>query len=155
MNQELYAKLIDEICEISKATPSAERHERCDLAVDGTIFTLMPSRDRSGVLASVAYLADIGPLPEENKAEAAIELLETNLFFFGPDSPSFCCNPETGHVLLVGRMPLEALTAESALQFLSTVADLAFDWRGPNQVPEQALQPGVLHAGPEASPPRA
>jgi hypothetical protein len=146
MDDTIYAKLIDGICELGKAAPSRERYERCDLAVEGTLFTLIPARDGNGEINAVAYFADVGPLPEKNREVAAIELLEANLFMIGQDAPCFCCNPESGHVLMVGRMPLHAVNPESALQLLSGVAHFAFSWREsqhePAQGSRQAAQPG-------------
>src|SRR5438105_1770796 len=143
MTQAIYSKLIDEICERSKATPSSERYERCDLAVDGTLFTLMPAPDnRTGEINAVAYFGDVGPLPEANPGAAAVELLESNLFAVGRDAPCFCCNPETGHVLIAGRMPLDLVTADSALELLSGLAHLAFEWRESHRGSVKDSQPG-------------
>lgn len=144
MTQADYSNLIDEICERSNAAPSPERYERCDLAVDGTLFTLMPARDvRTGEINGVIYFGDVGPLPEANPGAAAVELLQANLFTVGQeDVPFYCCNPETGHVLIAGRMALELVAAESALELLSGVAHVAFTWRESHQDSGRGSQPG-------------
>src|SRR5205814_7135794 len=115
-----YAELIDRIHEIKKIPLTPLRHSKCDLVIEGTGFTLLPSGYDDGDIDAMAYFADFGPLPNEQRDLAAIRLLESNLFMFGRDCPGFCTNPETGRILLAGHMPLGRVTAESALQMLAS-----------------------------------
>lgn len=140
-----YARLIDAICELGQAAPAESRHTRCDLAVEGTLFTLIPVPDETGVPNGVGYFADVGPLPQAQGEVAMRSLLETNLFMIGRDAPSFCANPDTGHIVLAGVMPLDRVTPETALQAMSSLAHFAADWR-------ESLfhmdRPTAMHSGP-------
>jgi hypothetical protein len=128
MSQGDYRHLIDRICEIKQLRDVQAKYERCSLIVDEVLFTLVPSAGAQGI-DSVAYFCDFGPLPHESRALALEHLLETNLYMFGSESPSFACNPETKHVLLLGRVALDRLSAESAIQLLGGLADYAHEWR--------------------------
>ena len=138
----VYARLIDGICEIGNAPPSDSRHTRCDLAVEGTLFTLIPTLDENGVADGVGYFADVGPLPPTQRESAALRLLESNLFLIGRNAPSFCANPDTGHIVLAGVMPLDRVTPETALQAMSSLAHFAAEWRDSHLRAPQEPQPG-------------
>ena len=109
----------------------------------------MPSFDLGGEVESIAYFGDVGPLPEDDPAGAAVALLEANLFLSEPASPTFCCNPESGHVLLVGRVPLEGVDADAVMQLLANVAAFAREWRaedtGPPTQPGDRAMSGAAH----------
>src|SRR5437773_513432 len=104
MDLPTYATLIDHLCEVSKTVLSPSRHDRCELTLEGTAFTLTPSWDADGDIDGVAYFVDLGPLPQEHgeREVMAIRLLGTNLFMVGRDAPSFCFNAQAGHVVLAG-----------------------------------------------------
>jgi hypothetical protein len=144
-----YFRLIDRICELKQLADPRAKHERCSLVVDDVLFTLIPSTRLDGTVDSVAYFCDFGPLPNESRTQALEYLLETNLHMFGPESPTFSRNPQTGHIVLIGRMPLDRITAESAIQAMSGLAEFAHEWRATHFLqPEQraAAQP-VRRAG--------
>jgi hypothetical protein len=128
-----YSGLIDGICQISKTPSSPSRYDRCDLAVDGTLFTLVPSDAGGDAIEGIVYFGDVGPLPMSQEQDATIELLETNLFLVGQNSPTFCWNPESRHVVLAGHLPLGALSAQSVLDALATLAAFAQQWRVAHQ----------------------
>ncbi|HEX6705261.1 MAG TPA: CesT family type III secretion system chaperone [Albitalea sp.] len=126
---EEYCRLIDRICEIKQLADPRRKHERCDLVVDGVPFTLLPSTSLDGQVDGVAYFCDFGPLPKECRVLALEYLLETNLHMFGPDNPAFSRNPQTDHAVLAGRLPLDRITAEAAIEAMGGLADFARQWQ--------------------------
>jgi hypothetical protein len=123
-----YSKLIDAICELKKIEPSPEHHRKLDIVVEGSAVTLLPS-GHGGEVEALAYFVDFGALPQEDRETASARLLETNLFMIGRDSPAFCLNPDTDHVLLAGCIPLERTMPESLLESLASFAEYAAYWR--------------------------
>jgi hypothetical protein len=148
-----YPGLIDRICEINKTVPEPGAHERCELTIDGTRFTLVPMAVDEKKIVGLTYYADIAPMPQGNEREAmAIRLLETNVFLTSREAPSFCIDPRNGHALLAGCMALEALTPESAHNYLRGVAVYAGGLRESQFAPEDI--PSSLGPSPEAREPR-
>jgi len=142
-----YSKLIDAICELKKIEPSPAHHHKLDIAVEGSAVTLLPS-GYGGEAEALAYFVDFGALPQEDRETALARLLETNLFMIGRDSPTFCLNPDTNHVLLAGSIPLERTTPESLLESLSGFAEYAAYWRASHFLaPEERGAAGPHRAG--------
>lgn len=145
-----YPALIDRICEINKTVPEPDAHERCELTIDGTLFTLVPMAVDEKKIVGLTYYADIAPMPPGNEREAmAIRLLETNVYLTSREAPSFCVDPRNGHALLAGCMALDALTPESAHNYLRGVAVYAGGLREAQFAPEDI--PSSLGPSPEAS----
>jgi len=124
-----YSRLIEGICEISKVPFDESMHTRFDVAVRGTSFSLTPTLDGNGDPDGLGYFADVGPLPAHRKGAVALELLETNLFMVGRDTPFFCVNPESGHILVAGVLPLDRLTPASTLEAMSVLAESISEWQ--------------------------
>jgi hypothetical protein len=130
MNDVPYEEFIDALCKRTGSELTPSRHIRFDLSVNGTLFSLVPSTGMQGEVDGIAFFGDVGALPEHGKADAAIRLLESNLYMVGTDTPIFCCHPERpGQVILAGRMPLRKTTADKALEALAFLAGMAADTR--------------------------
>lgn len=144
MNDVPYEEFIDALCKRTGSDLSPSRHIRFDLTVNGTLFSLVPSTGMQGDVHGIAFFGDVGPLPEHGKAEAAIRLLESNLYMVGTDTPIHCCHPERpGQVILAGRMPLRHTSADKALEALAFLAGMAADTRA-------TLSPSATPPGPAA-----
>jgi len=139
----VYSTLIDRLCELNKATLSPSRHDRCELAIEGTSFTLTPSWDANGDIDGMAYFVDLGPLPQHQREAVALRLLGTNLFMVARDAPSFCFNPQAGHVVLAGYLSIDRGTAESVFQVLTGLAHFAAQWDLSQSLPSQGPVPGA------------
>lgn len=74
--------------------------------------------------------ADFGKPPAEQRALALQPLLESNLLTYcDADAPSFAFNAETGHVILMARVPLDRMTGEMAAFLMYQLADYVAVWR--------------------------
>ena len=106
----------------------AERHGIANLAaednaaaldIDGIVVTLVAAGDAFSVSA------DIGEPPVEGRADFAELLLEANL----QSEACFAKEPENGAYVLVRRLQLPALDAESFDAALEALVNLAETWR--------------------------
>ena len=106
----------------------AERHGIANLAaednaaaldVDGIVVTLVAAGD------ALSVSADIGEPPVDGRAEFAELLLEANL----QAEAFFAKEPENGAYILVRRLSLPMLDAESFDAALEALVNLAETWR--------------------------
>ena len=106
----------------------AERHSIANLVaednaaaldVDGIVITLVAAGD------ALSISADIGEPPSEGRAEFAELMLEANLQI----GAFFAKEPESGAFVLVRRLQLPALDAESFDAALEALVNLAETWR--------------------------
>ena len=106
----------------------AERHGIANLVVednaaaldvDGIVITLVAAGD------ALSISADIGEPPSEGRAEFAELMLEANM----QSGAFFAKEPESGAYVLVRRLQLPALDAESFDAALEALVNLAETWR--------------------------
>ena len=106
----------------------AERHSIANLAaednaaaldVDGIVITLVAAGD------ALSISADIGEPPSEGRAEFAELMLEANM----QSGAFFAKEPESGAYVLVRRLQLPTLDAESFDAALEALVNLAETWR--------------------------
>ena len=106
----------------------AERHSIANLAikdnavaldVDGIVITLVAVGD------TLLISADIGEPPSEGRAEFAELMLEANL----QSEAAFAKEPESGDYVLVRRLQLQMLDAESFDAALEALVNMAETWR--------------------------
>ena len=106
----------------------AERHGIANLVaednaaaldVDGLVITLVAVGD------TLSISADIGEPPSEGRAEFAELMLEANM----QSGAFFAKEPESGAYVLVRRLQLQALDAESFDAALEALVNLAETWR--------------------------
>jgi hypothetical protein len=128
MPSKKFCELIDDVCHVAKIPHAQSLYESADLDVDQIKFTL---RDGSGnVDEAVAFYCQFGSLPPQvSRADALQRLLELNLAMFGVYTPVFSVNPESNHVLLMARIPMQDLSGEKLLNILAKYAAKAKEWR--------------------------
>ena len=106
----------------------AERHSIANLVaednaaaldVDGIVITLVAAGD------ALSISADIGEPPSEGRAEFAELMLEANM----QSGAFFAKEPESGAYVLVRRLQLPTLDAESFDAALEALVNLAETWR--------------------------
>ena len=89
------------------------------LDIDGIVVTLVTADD------ALLVSAEIGEPPSEGRAEFAELMLEANLH----SEAFFAKEPESGAYVLVRRLPLATLDAESFDAALEALVNLAETWR--------------------------
>jgi hypothetical protein len=97
-----------------------------NLLVEGVPFTLTCGTEWGG--DHVLFVCDFGPVPPGDRARMLERVLETNLYMFGPQAPTFSINPGTRHLVLMGLLPLQGLTARALLDALPCYALSAHQW---------------------------
>ena len=148
MSREKYERIIEDLCARNKVPVDPNTYLKLDVAVDGTLFSLIPASGVSGEdIDAIGYIGDMGPLPEEDREDVALHLLETNLFAMGRDTPVFALNPESGHALITGTIPVAPVingieipvTGDIVLKVLAAMAAVASEWRASHFMGEDIL----------------
>ena len=114
-----FEKLISDFAERHGIANLAAEDDAAALDVDGIVITLVTVGD------SLSVSADIGEPPAEGRAEFAELMLEANL----QAEPFFAKEPENGTYILVRRLQLPALDAETFDVALESLVNLAETWR--------------------------
>jgi hypothetical protein len=128
MSIENYQVLINELCELTVIPNPETLYEMASIRVRGVDFSLL--YNESPGAGEVLIYCGFGPLPQQRRDAVMQRLLETNLHLFnGQNSPSLSFNPETGHVVLVSVLLLDALKAQRLLDMLGYLAAMAQKWR--------------------------
>lgn len=109
-----------------------------NLLVEGVPFTL--SCEPQWGEDQVLFVCDFGPLPRGDRARMLERVLETNLCMFGPHAPTFSINPGTRHLVLMGLLPLQGLTARALIDALPCYALSAHQWAETGFI-EDSLKP--------------
>lgn len=128
MTTPAYAKLIDQLCELTMVSNPSAFYEQANLSVKEVDFTLRhnPSVGEGEVFIYCSY----GSLPKANREVILQRLLEANLLLFsGPFSPALAYNADSQQVVLTGQAMMENLTAEQLLGLMGGIADMAWVWR--------------------------
>lgn len=128
MSIENYQALINDLCELTVIPNPETLYEMASLRIRGIDFSLL-YKDGPGA-GEVLIYCGFGPLPQQQRETIMQRLLETNLYLFnGQNSPSLSYNPETGQVVLVSVLLLDALTAQRLLDMLGYLAAMAQKWQ--------------------------
>ena len=114
-----FEKLISDFAERHSIANLAAENNAAALEVDGIVVTLVTVGD----VLSVS--AEIGEPPAEGKAGFSELMLEANL----QSEAFFAKEPERGAYILVRRLPLQTLDAESFDSSLEALVNLAETWR--------------------------
>lgn len=114
-----FEKLISDFAERHGIANLAAEDNAAALDVDGIVVTLVTVGD----VLSVS--AEIGEPPAEGKAGFSELMLEANL----QSEAFFAKEPERGAYILVRRLPLQTLDAESFDSSLEALVNLAETWR--------------------------
>ena len=142
MSLNIYHALIDQICAKSNIPDPASMYSVADIQVQGVNFTMF----YGGSIApdSALLYCDFGELPTQAREAVLLRLLETNMYLFGVNSPTFTYNAENMHIVLANRVPLARVTADTVLALLSHYAGLAKEWRNDHFLLEKEQQTGAL-----------
>ena len=114
-----FAKLVSDFAERHRIANLAAEDNAAALDIDGIAVTLVAAGD------TLSVAADIGEPPVEGRADFAELLLAANL----QSDAFFAKEPENGAYILVRRLPLPALDAESFDAALEALVNLAETWR--------------------------
>jgi len=128
MSFDHYRSLIDQVCELTLIPNPETLYENASLQVRGVDFSLF-YRESPGA-GEVLIYCGFGPLPQRRRDEVMQCLLETNLYLFnGQNSPALAYNAETGQVVLVSVLLLDALEAQRLLDMLGYISGMAKQWQ--------------------------
>ena len=114
-----FEKLISDFAERHRVANLAAENNAAALEVDGIVVTLVAAGD------ALSVSAEIGEPPADGRAEFAELMLEANL----PTGAFFAKEPESGAYVLVRRLQLPELGAESFDAALEAHVNLAETWR--------------------------
>ena len=114
-----FQELISDFAERHGIENLTAENSAAALDVDGIVVTLVAADD------SLSVSADIGEPPVEGKGDFANLLLEANL----QSDAFFAKAPESGTYILVRRLSLPTLDAESFDAALEALVNLAETWR--------------------------
>ena len=114
-----FEKLISDFAERHSVANLAAENNAAALEVDGIVVTLVTAGD------ALSVSAEIGEPPSEGRAEFAELMLEANL----QSGAFFAKEPESGAYVLVRRLQLPALDAESFDTALEELVNLSETWR--------------------------
>ena len=114
-----FAKLVSDFAERHGIANLAAEDNAAALDIDGIAVTLVAAGD------TLSVAADIGEPPVDGRAEFAELLLAANL----QSDAFFAKEPENGAYILVRRLSLPALDAESFDAALEALVNLAETWR--------------------------
>lgn len=131
MLNENFEQLMREFCAQVQIEDVLTVLETGSVSVNDVAFSIFPSEEtEDGQVEAALVYCDFGPLPQHNAMAVARRLLEVNLFLTSaPLACSFAINPESEHVILAFRSPLETTEAEALAQSLQLCADEAVHWR--------------------------
>ena len=114
-----FEKLISDFAERHGIANLVSEDNTAALDIDGIVITLVAAGD------ALSISADIGEPPSEGRAECAELMLEANL----QSEAFFAKAPEGGPYVLVRRLPLATLDAESFDVALEALVNLSETWR--------------------------
>ena len=114
-----FEKLISDFAERHRVANLAAENNAAALEVDGIVVTLVAAGD------ALSVSAEIGEPPADGRAEFAELMLEANL----QTGAFFAKEPESGAYVLVRRLQLPELGAESFDAALEDLVNLAETWR--------------------------
>lgn len=114
-----FAKLITDFAKRHGIANLAAEDNAAALDIDGIVITLVATGD------ALSVSANIGEPPSEGRAEFAELMLEANL----QSEAFFAKEPESGAYVLVRRLSLPVLDAESFDVALEALVNLSETWR--------------------------
>jgi hypothetical protein len=130
MPSEQFDRLIRDFCAAVQIDDVASVLETGSVSVNDVAFSIFPTDEEEGQADGALVYCDFGPIPSQNGPAVLRRLLEVNLFLTSaPLSCSFAINPESEHVILAFRSPLDTTTAEALATSLQLCAEEAAHWR--------------------------
>jgi hypothetical protein len=123
-----YVQLMAEIQALTLLPESILSHELVHLSVNGVDFSMYPIGENDQ--AYVVTHCDLGDLPVARRDAVLLRLLECNFHMINTAKPvSFCCNEESGRMMLSAAQPLSMLSGQVILDQMGGIADYALAWR--------------------------
>jgi len=98
-----------------------------EVVIDGLAIGL--AYEGGDQFADFIYFVDLGAPPEHRKHEAYEMMLQANYLWAGTGGATLGVQPDTGHVILAGRLELEGMTAQSLAALLDVFVDTATFWK--------------------------
>lgn len=139
---DVYYSLVEEICLRCNIPNPVSMYANANLEVKGVNFSMFHGAD---IAPNCALLySDFGKVPAQAKEAVLLRLLETNLYLFGPNTPAFCYNTQSRHIVLICRLPLSGATAVKVLALLDHIAGMAAQWRDDCYLQAGEAKTGVL-----------
>jgi hypothetical protein len=126
-----FEQLIQAMCQqagIDLATAWQQHESGAQSAVfivDGHLYSLFHA---PGDGRQVIVRGDIGPLPEKDHHTALLELLQLNVVLYGEGAATFGADPAANRIIVLASLPLEAITPESVLRYLDSLAGISARW---------------------------
>lgn len=127
MTQQMYRKLIDEVCAIEGIPDPSDLYDMAALRADDVSFVMMPVVQVGETWA--IFFIDYGEPPADQRHLALQRLLEANAMAPDPFLPKFGIDIQTGRILLTGYFQVGAVNAESLIELLKHHAAQALEWR--------------------------
>jgi hypothetical protein len=97
------------------------------IAIDGVAMMLTYYEPAKGDRAFL--FTNFGAIPPELELPALRRLLDINFMLYQGNAPSFAREPESGHVMLLGEIPLATATPETVLTYMRALSAQALEWR--------------------------
>jgi hypothetical protein len=127
MSKQKYCELIDQLCERFGIPDSKAMYDACHIEMEAVGFSLLHG-DFVEEDSLIVY-CDFGEMPAEKKRGILENLMELNLAAVSNSARGFGCNPETGHVMMLTRLPLSEMTLDVLVASLVEMAMYARTWR--------------------------
>jgi hypothetical protein len=122
-----YFELMEEFCLLSGVEQPQLISEGGTLKVDDVTFSLLHNERIDPALLFI--YADFGALPPGRELQAAMALLEANLFLYGGAAPVFALSAQTERVVMADHRRLDQLDAQGLQLVLVNLAAKAAQWR--------------------------
>jgi len=130
MASEKFEQLIRVFCASVQIEDVATVLDTGSVSVNDVAFSIFPADEEDAEEEAVMVYCDFGPVPGTNAVAVLRRLLEVNLFLSSaPLACSFSINPESQHVILGFRSPLDETNPETLTTSLRMCAQEAEHWR--------------------------
>ena len=91
---------------------------------------------------------DYGDVPEDIELFVLRRLLEMNFLLYRGNSPAFCRDVTSGHIMLMGELLFATTTPASALEIMQRFAAHVKEWRRTHFVEDLVMDdPAARHSG--------
>lgn len=78
---------------------------------------------------SVLLSCEFGSLPQFQREQILLRLLETNMYLFNANCPAFTYQAQRDSIILICRFSLSSASLESTLELFDFLVSLALRWR--------------------------
>lgn len=106
------------------------------LAIDGVGVALTYHADYKNDCAFV--FTEFGSIPPEQELEVMRKLLDVNFLLYRGGAPTFSRDPDSGRIMLLSEIPLDAATPAMVLHYLRQLVSQALQWRSGHYLEQDA-----------------